>query len=180
MTAGREGPASRAIAVRLPPVLLVAVVLHTAVLPNLRLFGVAADVMLLLAVAAGIAAGPERGAFVGFVAGLLADCFLQTPFGLSALTGCLIAWCVGSFQTSVLHPARWIPVLTTFVASAVGIVTFALVGAVLGQDQLLSGRLFTVVAVASFLNALLSLPAVRVMRWAVAARPVPGLVIGPR
>ena len=167
---------NQTIAVRLPPVLLVAVLLHTAVFPNLRLFGVAADIMLLLPIAAGIAAGPERGALVGFVSGLLADCFLQTPFGLSALTGCLIGWCVGSFQTGVLHTARWIPMLTAFVATALGILTFALVGAVLGEDQLLSDRLFTVVLVASSLNALLSPLAVPVMRWAVAARPVPGLV----
>ncbi len=40
-------------ATRLPPVLLVAVVLHTAVFPQLRVFGVAADVLLLVAIAAG-------------------------------------------------------------------------------------------------------------------------------
>ena len=169
---------NQAVAIRLPPVLLAAVVLHTAVFPNLRLFGVAADVLLLLPIAAGIAAGPERGALVGFAAGVLADCFLQTPFGLSALTGCLIGWCVGSFQTGVLHASRWIPVVTALVATALGILTFALIGAVLGQDHLLSGRLLTVVGVASVLNAVLSPAAVPIMRWAVAARPVPGLVLG--
>ena len=170
---------NRTIAARLPPVLLAAVVLHTAVLPHLRIFGVGADVLLLLPVAAAIAAGPERGAFVGFVSGLLADCFLQTPFGLSALTGSLIGWGVGSFQSGVLHPARWMPVMTVFLATAIGIVTFALVGAVLGQDHLLSGRLVTIVVVASLLNAVLSPVAGRVMGWAVAA-PAPSLVMTRR
>jgi rod shape-determining protein MreD len=164
-------------AARLPPVLLVLVVLHTAVAPQLRLFGVGAELLLLVAIAAGIAAGPDRGAAVGFVAGLLADCFLQTPFGLSALTYCLVGWAVGAFQTTVLHAAGWIPMMTTLVATALGLVLFVGLGAVVGESQLISGRLVTVVAVASVMNALLSPPAVRAMRWAVAASPVPGLVL---
>jgi rod shape-determining protein MreD len=167
------------VVVRLPPVLLAAVVLHTAVFPHLRLFGVAADVLLLLPIAAGIAAGPERGAFVGFLAGLLADCFLQTPFGLSALTACLVGWCVGAFQTGMLQAAAWVPMVTAFVATAVGIVAFALVGAMLGEDQLVSTRLFTIVAVASALNAVLGPAAVKVMRWAVAG-PTPNLMARTR
>ncbi|MEA2703532.1 MAG: rod shape-determining protein MreD [Actinomycetota bacterium] len=71
---------------RLPPVLLFALILHTAVFPQLRIFDVAPDVLLLFAIAGGLAGGPDRGAVLGFVAGILADLFLQTPFGLSALT----------------------------------------------------------------------------------------------
>lgn len=164
-------------AVRLPPVLLAAVVLHTAVASQLRLFGVGAEVLLLVAIAAGIAAGPDRGAAVGFAAGLLADCFLQTPFGLSALTFCLVGWAVGTFQTTVLNAAWWIPMLTALVATGFGLLLFVGIGAVVGESQLISGRLVTVVAVASLLNAVLALPAVRVVRWAVAASPVPGLVL---
>ena len=164
-------------AVRLPPVLLAAVVVHTAIAPQLRVLDVGAEVLLLLAIATGIAAGPDRGAAVGFVAGLLADCFLQTPFGLSALTYCLVGWAVGTFQTTVLHAAGWIPVVTAFVSTALGLALFAGAGAVVGQSHLISGRLLTIVAVASVLNALLAPVAVRVMRWAVAASPVPGLVL---
>jgi rod shape-determining protein MreD len=164
-------------AVRLPPVLLAAVVLHTAVAPQLRVLGVGAEVLLLVAIGAGIAAGPDRGAAVGFGAGLLADCFLQTPFGLSALTYCLVGWAVGAFQTTVLHAAGWIPVVTTFVATALGLVLFVGCGAVVGQSQLISGRLPVILGVAAVLNALLAPLAVRVMRWSVAASPVPGLVL---
>ncbi len=164
-------------ATRLPPVLLVAVMVHTAVAPQLRFFGVAADVMLLLAIAAGIAAGAERGAAFGFVAGLLADCFLQTPFGLSALTYSLVAYGVGAFQATILHTGRWIPMLTTLVASVLGIVLFALVGLVLGQDQLVSARLITVAGIVGLLNSLLSPVAVRLLRWAVDPPLASGVVL---
>jgi rod shape-determining protein MreD len=164
-------------AVRLPPVLLGAVIVHTAVAPQLRLFGVSADLLLLFAIAAGIATGADRGAAVGFGAGLLADCFLQTPFGLSALTYSLIAYGVGSFQSTILHTGRWIPMLTTLVASALGVALFSVSGLVLGEEHLLSTRLVTVAAVVAVVNALLSPLAVRLVRWAVTPQLVPGAVM---
>ena len=52
--------------------------------------------MLLLAISAGIAAGPEWGALTGFIAGIAFDLVLQTPFGLSALSYCIVGYLVGS------------------------------------------------------------------------------------
>jgi rod shape-determining protein MreD len=163
-------------AVRLPPVLLLAVVLHTAVSPNLRIFGVAIDLLLLLSIAAGIAGGPERGAAIGFTCGLLADCFLQTPFGLSALAYALVGYGVGVFQTGVLHSSWWIPAITAAVASAVAVVIFVGLGVVVGQDQLLSTRLITVAGVLAVLHAVLAPPVVRLVRWSLAESASPGLV----
>lgn len=165
------------LAARLPPVLLVAVMLHTAVVPQFRVLGVAPDVLLLLGIAAGIAAGPDRGALVGFVAGLLADCFLQTPFGLSALCYSLVGYAVGIFQTTILHAALWIPVATAVVASALGVALFAVLGAVLGEGQLLGGRLLTIVVVGALCNGFLLLLVARPVRWATAAGVAPGLVL---
>lgn len=163
--------------VRLPPVLLVAVIAHTAVSPNLRLFGVAGDVLLLLSIAAAIAGGPERGAAVGFTCGLLADSFLQTPFGLSALTYALVGYGVGVFQTGVLHSSWWIPAITAAVASAAAVMIFVALGAVVGQDQLLSTRLLEVAGVLALLHGLFAPPAVRLMRWAAASDASTGLVL---
>lgn len=162
---------------RLPPLLVAAVMLHTAVLPQFRIAGVAPDLLLLLGIAAGIAAGPDRGALIGFIAGLLADCFLQTPFGLSALTYSLVGYAVGAFQTTILHAALWIPVLTAVVASAAGVILFAVVGAVVGESHLLSGRLLHVVLVVALVNGLLILLVARPIRWATAADVEPGLVL---
>lgn len=166
-------------ATRLPPVLLLAVVLQTAVLPELRVFGVAADLLLLTGIAAGIAGGADRGAAVGFGAGLLADCFLQTPFGLSALAYSLVGYGVGAFQSTILHTGRWIPILTSTVASAVGVVAFAAIGSVLGQDQLVSAHLVVVAGLVAVLNGAMSWPAVRVMRWALAPSPVSRAALRP-
>lgn len=153
-------------ALRWPPVLLAAVVLQTSVLPELRVFGVAADVLLLLAVAAGIAGGPDRGAVVGFVAGALADLFVQTPFGLSALAYCLTGYLVGALHGTVL-PASWFaPVATAGVGCAIGVVLFATIGSVVGQAGLLELGVLRVALVVGLAGAVLSLVALRVVRWA--------------
>jgi rod shape-determining protein MreD len=160
----------------LPPVLLVAVVLHTAVSPNLRVVGVAIDLLLLLSITAGIAGGPERGAAIGFTCGVLADCFLQTPFGLSALAYALVGYGVGVFQTGVLHSSWWIPAITAAVASVAAVVIFVGLGVVVGQDQLLSTHLITVAGVLALLHAVLAPPVVRLMRWSLAETASPRLV----
>lgn len=158
-------------AVRVPPLLLLAVILHTAVFPQLRVFDVTADVLLLVAIASGIAGGPERGATMGFVTGLLADTFLQTPFGLSALVFSLVGWGVGTFQTRILHATWWIPMLTAALATAGGVVLFAVLGFVVGEDELLSFRLVRIVAVTGLWSALLAPLFVRALRWALVVDP---------
>ena len=163
--------------VRLPPVLLAAVVVHTAVSPNLRLFGVALDVLLVLSIAAGIAGGAERGAAVGFTCGLLADCFLQTPFGLSALTYALVGYGVGVFQTGVLHSSWWIPAITAAVASVGAVLIFVGLGVVVGQDQLLSTRLVTVAGVLALLHGFATPMAVRLLRWCLAETSTSTLIV---
>jgi rod shape-determining protein MreD len=154
--------------VRVPPVLLAAVVIHSALAPNVRVFGISFDIMLLLAIASGIAGGAEKGAAVGFVCGLLADCFLQTPFGLSALVYALVGYGVGVFQTGVLHSSWWIPAITAAVSSALGILGYVALGVVVGQDHLLSTRVMQVIVVVALLHAVLAPPTVRLMRWALA------------
>ena len=48
--------------------------------------------------------GPEAGAWVGFTAGLATDLFLPTPFGLSALVGCVLGFVTGRVLQSLPDP----------------------------------------------------------------------------
>jgi rod shape-determining protein MreD len=164
--------------VRVPPFVLVMVLLQTAVFPQLRVFNVAADVLLLVAIGAGVVGGPERGAVLGFVGGLLADSVLTTtPFGLSALVYCLVGWCAGSFQTRILHATWWIPVLTAAAATAMGTLLFAGLGAVLGQEQFLSWRLLPICGVTALWSAALCPAVTRLCRWALMPDPTRALVM---
>ena len=157
---------------RVPLLLATAVVLHLAVLTNLRIAGAAPDLMLLIAVAGGLVGGPVRGAVLGFGSGLVVDLFLRTPMGLSALVFTFVGYGVGVISTGVLSPTWYLPVLTVAAASASGVVLYALVGAMLGEPMV-SRRLGVIVAVVAVTNALLALPVIRLVRWALVEDDVP-------
>jgi rod shape-determining protein MreD len=167
--------------VRLPPFLLAAIVLHTAVLPQVRPFEVGADGLLLVAVCAGLAGGARSGAWVGFGTGLLADCFLASPFGLSALAGGLVGWAVGSLAGRLLRPGFWVLPATVLGASTGGVLLFAGLGTLLGEDGLVTGRLLGTALLVGVLNALLGPAALATTRWALGSeRPETPVLEGGR
>lgn len=144
---------------------MLALTLQVAVAPDLPVLSVHGDLMLLVALAAGLAAGPDRGATIGFACGIAYDLMLQTPFGLSALSYALVSYLVGSLQDSVLRAAWWIPVATAAAGSAMGVILYAVFGTVVGMD-LLTPSLLRIAAVVGTLNALVAAPVIRVVRWA--------------
>jgi len=158
------------IAVRAKLVLVVLGVLtvQASLLSGPRAAGIHTDAMLLVPICAGIVAGPERGAVMGFVAGLVADLFLLTPLGLSALTFSVLGFAVGTMQGNVIRATWWITPITALVASAVGITLYALAGAVVGQGHLVRPELGVIALSVSLVNAALSIPVVRAVKWALA------------
>jgi rod shape-determining protein MreD len=153
---------------KVPLILLTFLVVELTVLDHLRVFGAGPDIMLLLAVVAGIVGGPRVGALFGFAAGIVLDLFLETPMGLSALVFCIVGYAVGNIQGGVLRAAWWIPVVTTFVASVAGVLAYALTATVVGQPGLVTPHLFVVAAVVGVFNAVVSPFALRLVRWSIA------------
>jgi rod shape-determining protein MreD len=166
---GRLTPAALA-RLRLGALLLLGVLLQTTVVPDLRIRGVCPDLMLLIAVCVGLVGGAEQGAVVGFGAGLLADLFLQTtPFGLSALAYCLIGFAVGALRGGMLREGWLIAPLVAFAASAAGVGVFVGAGVTVGQSQLTQGGAVVIAetaAIVGAMNALLAVPAARLVAWA--------------
>jgi len=161
-------PSPVMVAIRTSLVLVIALTIQLGVSSRLELFGVQGDLILLVAICGGIAAGPDRGAAIGFAAGLVYDLFLTTPFGLSALTCAILAYLVGGLQDSVLRAAWWIPVLTATAASMVGVILYGVFATVLG-DELIGLELVRVAVIVGLLNTIAAPFAVRGMRWATGA-----------
>jgi rod shape-determining protein MreD len=155
---------------RLPVLLILALIAHTTVLPEIRIAGVMPDVMLLLAVAAGMEGGPSYGAVLGFASGMLADLLVPTPLGLSALVFTLTGYGVGIAQTGLLRSTWWFPMAAALAASSAGEGLFAFAGAMIGEPNLVNGHLPTVMLVVGITNGLLALPVLRLVRWAFADR----------
>ncbi|MEO6121361.1 MAG: rod shape-determining protein MreD [Acidimicrobiales bacterium] len=151
---------------RLFLLVVAALVVQHSLLVNLRVAGVRPDLLLVMAVAAGIVGGRERGAVVGFAVGVAADLLAQTPFGLSSLTFALIGYGVGTVQAGVIRLAWWIPLLTGLAASAAGVLLYGFLGALLGQAGLMRPGLVGLAVVVGALNAALVPFVVRAVAWA--------------
>lgn len=166
---------SRSEAGRLTLVVLLFVVVQETVMLDLRIGGVHPDIMVLLPIVAGLVGGPGRGATVGFATGLVSDLFLPTPFGLSALVGCLLGFAVGLATQALDRTAGWLAPVAALAGSAVYEITYGALGSVLGQPQMLHVALVRIVVVVSLTNAVLAIPAVRLMSWGMAGASTEGM-----
>jgi len=146
-------------------VILITLILQVCLLARFSFDGAKPDIMILLAIAAGFVAGPEKGATIGFASGLAFDVVLTTPFGLSAFVYTLVGYGVGALGASVVRSSWWIAPAVAAVASTAGVLLYAMVGAVLGEATLSGPPLTAIVVVVAAVNALLAPAAVWAMRW---------------
>lgn len=147
-------------------VVVTATVLQIGIAPNFPVGGVIADFLLLVSIASGIAAGPQRGAIVGFWSGLAYDFIRPGPLGLSALAYTIIGFVVGSLLVSVLQVRRWLAAGIVVVATMAGELLAAVGSQLFGGQTLTNPRLWTIVTICGVINGALSLGVVPVARWA--------------
>ncbi len=148
-------------------VVFVLLVLQHTLLDSVRVVGAHPDVMLLLPVSAGYVGGPERGAVFGFATGLVADLFLPTTFGLSALVGCLLGYGVGLATAGLVRSSWWLPPVVAAGATATGLAAYAILGSLLGEPKQLTVFLAPALSVATPAAAILAIPVLRFVAWAV-------------
>jgi rod shape-determining protein MreD len=160
---------------RLSLVVFIFLVVQETVMLDLRIGGIHPDIMVLLPIVAGIIGGPSRGAGIGFSTGLVSDLFLPTPFGLSALVGCLVGFGVGLATIALDRSAWWLAPLAALGGSALYEVTYGALGSVLGQPQMLHVALARIVIVVSVTNAVLAIPAMRLVKWGMAEASTEGM-----
>ena len=155
---------------RVALVALLLLLLQSTVLLSLRVGGVHPDIVWLLPITAALLAGPETGAIVGFWTGLAFDLVLPTPFGLSALVGCLLGFSIGVGTAAVDRRAVWLRPVAAIIGGVAADMLFALLGAIFGQQQMVQIDFFSLFLVVAVSSALLVLPVNRLMRWALSAQ----------
>ena len=123
------------IPVRLGGVFLLALVVQLTVFVDVRFFGVAPELLSLVAIIGGFFIGPERGPMVAFGAGLLWDVYLPTPLGITAITFALVAYAVATLNEGLFHDTRSQLLLMVGLASASTVVGYALLGGIMATPN---------------------------------------------
>lgn len=104
--------------------------------PHIQSGGISPDLLLLVALVGGMVGGAERGAIIGFVAGIEMDLIVLTPFGLWALTGCLAGCAVGQLHGTFTQGGVILHLITAVSASAAALTLFISLALLMGQDFL--------------------------------------------
>jgi rod shape-determining protein MreD len=154
--------------VRVALVIFVVLMVQQTMMVALRVGGAHPDLLWLLPITAALADGPETGGIVGFWAGLAFDLVLPTPFGLSALVGCLLGYAVGALTTPVDPRTTWLKPVAALTGSVAADMLFAVLGAILGQPQMVQIDFVALFLMISISSVVFVLPVSRLMRWALA------------
>lgn len=144
----------------------VALLLQLSVVNRIEIAGVTGNILVVVTVAAGFTAGPERGAIIGFALGLAFDLLLTSPLGLTAVVYTVVGYVSGLVATALIRESRLAGVLLAALAAPAAMFIWVVFGALFGQAHLFDAPLLAIALVAAlvaFVTVWLALP---VMRWA--------------
>ena len=138
------------------PLLLLVTVVQTALVPYLSIWGIFADLPLLMVVSWSLLQGRREGLVWGFVAGVAIDVLSGAPFGAATLSLSLVGFVAGLGQATVFGTHIALPLLAVFLATVVYDLLFLLVVRVMGQQVLWLDSLVRTVLPSAVLNAILT------------------------
>jgi len=124
-------------------------------MPHLSVWGVFADLPLLLVLSWGLLRGSREGAVWGFVAGLFTDLFSGGPFGAATLSLMAAGALSGLGQHIVFRHYLLIPSLIALLGTVVYDLLFLLVLAITGQTVMWLETLVRIILPSAALNACL-------------------------
>ncbi len=152
---------------RVLALLLTSAVLQATVFDEVRIDGVSVEYLLLVSVLAGFHGGPERGATVAFLAGLLHDSVGSTPLGVHALVFAPMAVAAGHLSVRLVDGARALAIAGLAGSVMVGVAVAAGVGALFGLHPVSGVDLVSTATIAAVATVVVAGPTSRVVRWAV-------------
>ena len=153
-----------ATAARLAALGILGVIVQTAAISQITVFGAPVDVFPLVVAAVGLLAGAVGGAGFGFAAGLFIDIALLQAVGVTSLVYAVIGYGAGRLR-EVRDPAHGLtPMAVGAAATAAATVGFAALTFMLGIDAPVSMLLVRQILVTIVVNTLLALPVFALVR----------------
>lgn len=147
------------------PLLVIVAVLQTTLVPHLAIWGVFADLPLLVVVSWSLLRGAREGVIWGFVAGLVVDLLSGAPFGAATLSLIAVGFLSGLGEATVFRTHVALPLVAVFLATILYDLLFLLIVQISGQAVSWLDSLFRVVLPSAVLNAVLTPIVFGVMRW---------------
>lgn len=147
------------LALRLALLAALLVIVQTAAVSQLELFGATPDMLPLVVVSVGLLAGPIAGAITGFGVGLLTDLALLQTLGVTSLVLVAVGWFAGRAKEVLRDPqATLLPLAAGGIGSLLALVGFALIQFLIGVETPVSLELVRQIISTVLINTLLALP----------------------
>lgn len=156
--------------VRLLVIAFVALPVQTTLFADVKFSGVAVQLMLALAVSAGVIGGSENGALAGFIFGLFFDFVLSSPLGLLAFVYGAAGWVAGAVYSRTLSNPWWLNMLAVGLVSALATLAQPILANWVGVEGWISSQLIEILVVVTIANMILSFATLPMMRWALAIK----------
>ncbi len=135
---------------------LLGILLETTIFSTWKFFGAAPTFGYVATASVAYYCGANTGMVFGFIAGIGADLFYQTPIGVSALSMLVCALIVGIAQTGMMRPTPLAVPLLGFVVSFAGNALYVLISIMVGFDEFFNLHSAKVIFISSTLNMLAS------------------------
>ena len=161
---------------RVALLVIVAVVVQEAVISQISIFGVNADITPLIVMSVGLLTGSLPGAIVGFFTGLLVDTLLVQTLGVTSLLYIVIGYWSGRLRELRDPSHGLVPLAAGAAATAFAGIGMTVMQFLLGVDSPVSWLLLQQIFISVLVNTIIALPVYALVRRIV----VPALPEDPR
>jgi rod shape-determining protein MreD len=149
---------------RVALLVVLAVVVQEAVVSQVSIFGVNADITPLIVMSIGLLTGSLPGAIVGFFVGLLVDTLLVQTLGVTSLLYIVIGYWTGRLRELRDPSHGLIPLAGGAAATAFAGIGMTIIQFLLGVDSPVSWLLAQQIFITVLVNTIISLPVYALVR----------------
>ncbi|HEY1592696.1 MAG TPA: rod shape-determining protein MreD [Solirubrobacteraceae bacterium] len=150
--------------IRLALLGLVTVIIQAAAVSQISIFGISADLTVLVVMSVGLLAGSIAGSIMGFATGLLVDMVLVQTLGVTSLLFLVIGYWSGRLRELRDPSHGLVPMALGAAATAFAGIGMAVIQFLLGVDAPVSWLLLEQIFIAVLVNTLLALPVYALVR----------------
>ena len=150
--------------IRLAILAFVTVVIQQAAVSQISIFGISADLTVLVVMSVGLLAGSVPGAIMGFGTGLLVDMVLVQTLGVTSLLFIVIGYWAGRLRELRDPSHGLVPMAMGAAATAFAGLGMAVIQFLLGVDAPVSWLLLQQIFLTVLVNTLIALPVYEVVR----------------